>query len=253
MGLAIHNYHDAHGYIPYSTSYGDTGASSPTTGRGWILEALAFMEQNAVYTSFEPSRVGDFGAGQGIKNCLPQMATQVTILMCPSDSSNHLVTTQYQLEGTTVFATNYKGVIGTSNMGGGWPDSPIGTADTHTTRNCNGLFFRNSYLVKIRITDITDGTSNTLAVGEDVVDQNYHTAAYYCNGDYASTHAPLNYFPNPAAPADWQKVMSFRSRHTGGANFALADGSVRFIPQATDRLQYQQLSTRAGGEVAAVP
>jgi len=252
LGIAIHNYHDAKGYIPYSTSYGD-GAPSPTTGRGWILEALAFLEQNSLYTAFEPSRVGDFGAGQGLRNCDAVMANQLSILICPSDTSNHIVTTQYQLTGISCFATNYKGVIGTSNMGSGWPDSPSGTADNHSNKNCNGLFFRNSYQVKIRLTDITDGTSNTLAVGEDVVDQNYHTAAYYANGDYASCHAPLNHFPNPPAPSSWPVVMSFRSRHTSGVNFCLADGSVRFIPQMTDRLQYQQLCTRAGGEVATMP
>jgi len=254
LGLATHSYHDATGYLPISVSpWAESSWKQPLTGRGWILESLPYLEQGALYNAFEPSRVGDMFAGQGILNCKAQLATVLPVLTCPSDPSVRLVTTQYQLEGITVAATNYKGVLGTSNMGGGWPDSPIGTADGHNTNQCNGLFFRNSYQVKIKLTDIRDGTSNTLAIGEDVVDQNYHTAAFYANGDYASCHAPLNFFPNPPDPANWPRVMSFRSRHTSGVNFCLADGSVRFIPQSINRLQYQQLCTRNGGEPAQLP
>ncbi|MGL4423692.1 MAG: H-X9-DG-CTERM domain-containing protein, partial [Gemmataceae bacterium] len=68
-------------------------------------------------------------------------------------------------------------------------------------------------------------------------------------------HAPLNYFPQPpgSQATNWPLVMGFRSMHTGGAQFAFADGSVQFIPQTIDRLQYQQLSTRAGRETVNLP
>ena len=102
----------------------------------------------------------------------------------------------------------------------------------------------------IRIEHISDGTSNTLLAGEDVPEENYHSAAFYANGDYASTHAPLNYFPKPSTPSDWWNVISFRSKHTGGANFAFADGSVKFLPSNIDYTNvYKPLSTKAIGEV----
>ena len=254
IALGIHGHHDTFKYIPVSVSPWSEGGPAPRTGRGWILETLPFLEQSALYKAFEPSRTGDMFSGAGLMNCQPQMATILPLLTCPSDgSSGKLYSDRAQWGGINVSVTNYRGVIGTTNMGGGWPDSPSGTTDGHNTTQNNGLFFRNSYQVKLRIASITDGTSNTLMVGEDVADQSIHSAAFYANGDYASSHAPLNYFPTPPDPSNWPRVMSFRSRHTGGANFALADGSVRFISEAIDRLQYQQLCTRAGGETVQVP
>lgn len=87
-------------------------------------------------------------------------------------------------------------------------------------------------------------------MGEDVHDHNYHGAAYYANGDYASCHAPLNNFPNPPDPYNWSCLFA---ASTGGANFCLADGSIRFVAQTIDWLPYQQLCTRNGGEAVQVP
>jgi prepilin-type processing-associated H-X9-DG protein len=206
-----------------------------------------------VYRQFEPSKVGDMFSGQGLMLTQAQMAIVLPSLACPSDTSPRTSTLMYQWSPINVAVTSYKGVLGTSNMGGGWPDSPSGTADNHFTTQCNGLFFRNTYQLKLNLGSITDGTSNTLMLGEDVSEANHHSAAFYANGDYASCHAPLNYFPNPPDPDNWPRVISFRSKHPQGANFCLADGSVRFVSQSIDRLQYQQLCTRAGGEVATVP
>jgi prepilin-type N-terminal cleavage/methylation domain-containing protein/prepilin-type processing-associated H-X9-DG protein len=253
IGLAIHNYHDVHKHIPYSTAYANEGGPGPYTGRGWILEALPYLEQDALYKQFEPSRVGNLGSGAGLMNCKPEMLTILDVLTCPSDPSERIGIHQFQWDPVPTAYTNYKGCIGNSNMGGGWPNSPSGTADGHNTTSPTGLFFRNSYRVKIKFALILDGLSNTWAVGEDVISENYHGAAFYCNGDYASTHAPLNFFPNPPDPANWPRVISFRSRHPGGANFCLADGSVRYVSENIDWLVYQQLSTRAGGETVFVP
>ena len=112
----------------------------------------------------------------------------------------------------------------------------------------------------MRLDQVTDGTSNTLMMGEDLPEYNNHSAAFYSNGDWGSCNIPLNYMPDPPTPASWWYVMSFRSRHPGGAFFCLADGSVRFLSETIDsncsatRIGlYQQLSTRAGGEPVTVP
>jgi prepilin-type processing-associated H-X9-DG protein len=90
-------------------------------------------------------------------------------------------------------------------------------------------------------------------IGEDVPKYNQHSAAYYANGDYASTHAPLNYMPDPPTPANWPQVMGFRSLHAGGAHFAYADASVHFISENIDHILYMAMSTRAEGEVVQPP
>ena len=253
LALSTHGFHDANGNLPFGTSPWAEGGPAPRTGRGWILESLPYLEQGALYTQFEPSKVGDMFSGQGLWLCQTQMATVLKVLTCQSDSSPRTSTGLAQWGGVTVSVTNYKGVIGHTNMGGGWPDSPSGTVDGHNTPINTGLFFRNAGVVRIKLTDIKDGTSNTLMIGEDVPAENIHSAAFYSNGDYASTHAPLNFFPKPSDPGNWPRVMSFRSKHATGANFGLADGSVRFVPESIDRLTYQRLSTRDGGEVAAFP
>jgi prepilin-type processing-associated H-X9-DG protein len=98
---------------------------------------------------------------------------------------------------------------------------------------------------------ITDGLSNTLMVGEDIPTRNDHSSLYYSNGDYAPCNWPIN---TPVAdPADWPRAFGFRSYHTGGANFALADGSVRFVAQSIDFANYRALCTRNVGETAQVP
>jgi prepilin-type N-terminal cleavage/methylation domain-containing protein/prepilin-type processing-associated H-X9-DG protein len=255
LGLAVHGHHDAVGHFPVSVSPWAEGGAAPRTGRGWILESLPYLEQENLFRQFEPSRTGDMFSGGGLMLCRPQMANVLSVLACPSDTTNpRTSTSQYQWSGVTVALTSYKGVIGTSNMGGGWPDSPSGLVDGHNTRNCNGLFFRNSYQVRLRFANITDGTSNTLMIGEDVPEENAHSAAFYANGDYVSSHAPLNFFPKPnKTPGSWPRVMSFRSKHTGGVNFCLGDGSVKFLPDSINRLLYQQLCTRDGGEAVNVP
>jgi prepilin-type N-terminal cleavage/methylation domain-containing protein len=253
IGIAVHAHHDTYGFLPESHSmWSQEGGPGPYTGRGWILKLLPFVEQQPLYDQFDPSLTGDLWIGGGLWKCRPQMQTRLGLLQCPADDSNRgLASEQAQWGGTPVAVTNYKGVMGTCNIGGSWPDSPSGM-NTLDHVNNNGLFFRNSSQVKIRFATVTDGLSHTLAVGEDVSEQNWHGAAYYSNGDFASCHAPLNFFLSPSDPGN-PRIMSFRSKHSGVVNFCVADGSVRSISQTVNWLTYQQLCTRNGGEMAQLP
>lgn len=265
LGIAIHAHIDVHKHFPDSKSYAQEGTSpvAPYTGRGWILKCLPFLDQTPLFDQFEPSNLTSITSttAGGILNCQTQLRMQLTVLRCPSDpTSAALATGQNQFPTIQYAATNYKGVIGTSNMGNGWPGNPWQVKytagalfDEHNTTKPNGLFFRNSYQVKIKVAQVTDGLSNTLAVGEDLPSHNVHNAAFFANGDYASCHAPLNYMPNPPTPANWPLVISFRSMHPGGAHFAIADGTVRFVSQSVDRLAYMEMCTRAGNEVTQIP
>ncbi|NQT39567.1 MAG: DUF1559 domain-containing protein, partial [Planctomycetes bacterium] len=52
---------------------------------------------------------------------------------------------------------------------------------------------------------------------------------------------------------DWWRTSGYKSLHAGGANMLLGDASVRFFPESIDYRLYNELGTRAGGEVAQLP
>jgi prepilin-type N-terminal cleavage/methylation domain-containing protein/prepilin-type processing-associated H-X9-DG protein len=258
IGLGIHAYHDAYSFFPYSTSYGSESGPAPFNGRGWTLEVLPQLEQGSLYNNLEPSRTVNFGSGANAlngANMQPWVTTPLPVFRCPSDTyTDPLTTKQFQWDPKPLAVTNYKGVLGDNQMGGGSSKFAGSTPDCHNSANrpCPGIFYRNMYAHKPRLADVRDGTSNTLMVGEDLPEHNYHSGLYYANGDYASCHSPLNYMPNPPTPADWPNVISFRSRHPQGANFCRADGSVRFVRQGIDQLTYRAACTKAGGEALSI-
>lgn len=257
-GIAIHNYHDVHRYFPISIAYNVSGprATLQPNGKGWIVSILPHLEQQALFSQFEPGFIGHFGNNLGLKvpECRTAMKTRIKVLECPSDAqSKRIETNQAQWGGIEVAVTNYKGVIGDTRMGGAASIHQGTEPDCHNVVGCNGLFYRNSYQDQIRLAVITDGTAHTLMVGEDVPIHNIHSAAYFANGDYASCHGPINYFPNPPTPSVWQNMISFRSRHPAGAQFCVADGSVHFIAQNINHTMYRQLCTKADGESVQLP
>src|SRR5262249_50987680 len=139
----------------------------------------------------------------------------------------------------------------------------------------DGVFFIDS---RIRIADITDGTSHTFLLGEryhwdpEFDRINVGTAiaragswgpwAWVGSGAMGSimlgTHVPINYRVPPSAPVGdlptiYDRFGAFGSGHPGGANCAFADGSVRFLSDRIDLATPQALSTRAGAEVVTPP
>ena len=121
---------------------------------------------------------------------------------------------------------------------------------------------------RIRLADATDGATNTLLIGETLPDQRHGSLlvpagtgnwAKSVVATVATTIIPLNQMtdymdPNgcTAAPDrffDNHNVADgFKSRHAGGANFAFADGSVRFLRQTIHHQTFQYLGCRNDGE-----
>jgi prepilin-type processing-associated H-X9-DG protein len=259
LGLAIHAYHDLHTTLPINLGPWPPNAVGPwwpLNGKGWITSVLPTLEQQGLYDQFCGCFDGDFFAGSGIRAlpCRDFMKAELAAVQCPSDGSVRVLsTTQFQWETIEVALTSYKGVIGDTRVGGLLSIHPGSLPDCHMVGGCNGLFFRTSYGEPQRLAYVTDGTSSTFMVGEDVPQQNDHSATFYSNTDYASCHAPLNYYRDPATPKDWPNVMSFRSRHPGGAHFCFADASVCFVQDSVDHTLYRGLSTKNGGESATRP
>ena len=255
IGLSAHVAH--HDAFPHSVSFDTPQDGNPgppdRNGRGWILGILPQIEQQALFDRFTAAACfsGSHPSGGLWKGgCRELMQLQTATLHCPSDPSVlELSTSQFQWTGIPVARTSYKGVIGETRMG----DAHTGSPDCHRRTQCPGLFWRHTWFSPLSPANVRDGLSNTFAVGEDVVVANHHSVAYYSNGDYASCHAPLNYFPQPPTPDHWPSVMSFRSLHPGGAHFCLADGSIHFVGETIDLTVYQALSTRAGRETVTLP
>lgn len=264
------------------------GTEQPAVG--WIVNTLPQLEEQPLFDQFQSGGAfeGDYELGRcrnpiverrGLaskKNgiSVPElMKTQLSILQCPSDSTvQQLSKDQFQWNSCFVALTSYKGVIDdtwANQSGGGTfsnavpaefrsgiykepPFSGSSQYDCHRDIRCRGIFFRQSFRRPVKISQVTDGTSKTLMIGEDVPEYNDHSTAFYSNGSWCSCNSPLNYGldqdPEIFSFNIWFDAQGFRSRHPGGVHFCLVDGSVRFQSDSTDNLVYRTSCTRNGAE-----
>lgn len=254
FGLALQQFHDSNRSLPVNVDpwyRPEDNKAVEHSGKGWIVSVLPQIEQPHLYAEFSNFFDGSFLNGGGLKHpdCLRLMQTRLPALYCPSDnSSTQLLKNQFDWEDVLVAVTNYKGVLGDQQIGGTQSIHHGTLPDCHHSGGCNGLFFRRTFREPQRFSGITDGLSNTLMVGEDIPKYNAHSAAYFANTDYSSCAAPINFMPNPPSPRDWRNVMSFRSYHSGVAQFCLADGSVHSVSGTIEHKVYRALSTKNGAE-----
>jgi prepilin-type processing-associated H-X9-DG protein len=206
------------------------------------------------------------GNGMGFPSIRSVLERQLSVLTCASDPSAKPSPDQFywDFNGRVITGTtSYKGCLGdsiiTDGTGGASPFADFGSKpDCHNTAECNGLIWRGAYYNPISMRKIPDGVSKTFLVGECVVAQDYHSAAYFADGDWASCGIPLNFFIYPETkefivpPPQWQQARGFKSRHPGGVQFVMADGSVHFVNESIDHNIYRGLSTRNGGEAVSV-
>jgi prepilin-type N-terminal cleavage/methylation domain-containing protein/prepilin-type processing-associated H-X9-DG protein len=294
IGLAVLNFENSSKRLPYSismwphefdtypggkwvgppggTMHPDNGGPG-NSGRGWIVEILPQMEEQAMHDGIiaglkTPKGKADWsalgparGTGMGVPEIRQHVANQLPWYSCPTDTSAVPSDKQYHWAPVLVATTSYKGVLGDHVV---WPESTShkdGTpVDCHNNLNfgkgCNGLFWRTAYYFELKLKDITDGQSKTFMVGEGVVSQDFHSAALFADGDWASCNIPLNFFlvglDEKSIASLWYETRGFRSLHPGGAQFALADGSVQFIQDSIDHKTYRALATRNGEEAASL-
>lgn len=286
LAMACHNYHDVHKTLPRNGSRFNPNIGCcliaakdykvVTDGRqdlwSWMARVLPYVEQQAVYNLADPEKKGllqDANTRTAIKSVIP-------VFFCPSDRALSQGGTRtgranFNPGNTVVGVTNYRGVSGSNWNWDLWKtpakDSPPGASGGFTADglgNGNGIFFRRDMFFKrIALTDILDGTSNTLMIGEDIPELNTHCSWPYANNANGTCAIPMNTAVLPQwttemvkgkfTPGDWQNVYSFRSRHAGGVNFALADGSVRFISDGIPLPNYRAMCTIRGREIVSLP
>jgi prepilin-type N-terminal cleavage/methylation domain-containing protein/prepilin-type processing-associated H-X9-DG protein len=226
IGLALHNYHDVHNAFPPGTiDYGVPDSQE----WGWAVFMLPYVEQQGLYDQLAPNN-------RRFVELLSDPAARtlcqfhLELFRCPSDRTPRLLqgTDQVRdLDGVAPVGPNFFGA--TSNYIGVTGFWEIGIDPA------NGLFGANS---EVDFRDLVDGTSNTFAVGE----RDFYCAAGLWAGvrdargrgprgaDYVLGRVSykLNAAKNVGNPSCCQ---AFSSSHPGGAQFALCDGSVRFVSE----------------------
>jgi prepilin-type N-terminal cleavage/methylation domain-containing protein/prepilin-type processing-associated H-X9-DG protein len=266
IGLALHNYHDTMGSLPPSYVFDPLLVPPPpgggaiarfdrppptppldphSPGWGWAALLLPYVEQQNLYNRIKLTLPVEAVSHADVRT------TRLRSYTCPSDSGAGVfsVTTDGGQPLVQAATNSYAACYGAQGLMATEP------------HNGNGVFSRNS---KYRFADITDGTSNTVAVGE--------RAALFCQSPWAGVVTGGTVRTTPGAPVyvtlihpapvmvmarvgrkplndPYSEPYDFFSPHSGVAQFAFADGSVRPVKTATDITLVQGLATRSGEEV----
>lgn len=255
LGLAVHHYDEAHRRFPHNQYGGDFGTGRDSRAWSWLARLLPFIEQEGLY------RVGSIPEKTLVESGIADR--QVRAFLCPADSAEGPRLDAGNLAGFPIGQTNYKGVSGANwgddleGRGAYFPTDwrnpgTNGSLDGHS--NGDGIFFRTDYRRNLRLIHILDGTSNTFMIGEDMPNVTWWAAWPYANTANSTCAIPPNVRPPGGGsyrPSNWENNESFRSRHSGGVQFAFADGSVHFIRDSIDFKTYRAMATVSGGETAA--
>lgn len=260
LGLALHNHHDILKTLPPGGQDDVTvlPVGNPRTffqGTTWLVFILPYNEQNNLYNKYNIQLAYTNAANLAIGN------VKVPGYMCPSGVTFESGNSSEATGGQRNYTTHYYGVMG-----------PTGTATingatiTYTTSSSgNSLWSHHGVLgyyhensspkFMARLADITDGTSNTILVAERSKKEpgtlnSYRSWIRGCNGGCGA----CKNITNPINATDYNgssnfNDISFGSNHPGGANFGLADGSVKFLSQTIDMNIYKGLGSRNMNEV----
>jgi prepilin-type processing-associated H-X9-DG protein len=307
LALACHNYSNDYGRLPKGGRYYNEQYQQPANlgdvchfNKGsWLVQVLPYMEQDSTHNKIpnidyfnipNPPDPQNNSIVQAINaGVLPQWFGW---LRCPSDD----------FDRPAPPICNYVGSLGpqclANRCGADWwtdsgpfhmycdPNNPqfgLGNwgygrsaimGSTHVKDRLRGCFSRLG--ATVRLSDIVDGTSNTILIGETLGAQHdwiqYPQTggagweAGWAHADGGNTHCstivPINwnsretdYCANGGIHyvGNWAVSWGFKSRHQAGANFVFGDGSVHYLQQNIDMKTYQLLGCRHDGQVVSLP
>jgi prepilin-type N-terminal cleavage/methylation domain-containing protein len=275
LAIACHNYHGDYQTLPRNGAPNNPGTGNPSgagcCGPGgprwsWLARILPYIEQGPLYqqAGIPTTAPASSTAAQAA------IAVPVMDFICPSDPGQNMLGRAGNPNTSPYIGavTNYKGVMGSMWCYGTYvnncpavnpvPDSSMGISGGNSCYmgldKSDGIFSRADILWPLRLGQITDGTSNTLMIGEDIPEFDAWNDWWSSNGAIGTCAIPLNYNEGAGGFSDWPNLYSFRSKHPGGiVSFALADASVRGISDGISLTVYRRLATIKGNEVATVP
>ena len=256
LGLSVQLFHDQYGHLPPGAML---HARQGRPSASWRALVLPFIEESAL--SDQVGVIGnesDVNHG-GVTSRLPAQL-EIDVMLCPEEEA----------PVGQIKESHYFSVAG----------APVDPDMWDLEDNLCGDVLRNGVMYpgsRVRLTKITDGTSHTLAIGE----RNYifrdwlvgadwrgSPSAYtqVCSGAAKNVVYPINadhdligyHVADTAAPAGADRSLllndlEFASKHSGGANFGLADGSVEFLAEELELPVLYALATRNGGEIVERP
>jgi prepilin-type N-terminal cleavage/methylation domain-containing protein len=289
LGLAFHNYHDTCKTFPMA--YFASGAAGAIEGQNWQVwstRILPFMEQSTISATWDaayPSYNTPTGAGASNTNDTVA-ATVLDSFVCPSapdgqarvykDASVAIGALNYPTSTIPAVAVTFSSAPGDYTIVNGmncetgetefaeyaYPDPATDLVDAHESRLAGAISGTST-----RIADITDGTSNTILVGERVGGTTLyvkggksHGTSLTNGGGWADIYGGMNWIigsdqtgtstPGPCAiNCSNQRGIGFYAMHPGGAQFLLGDGSARFVSESTTPVVLGAAITRGYSEV----
>lgn len=283
LGLGLHNFHDVYGHFPEGAGENvckknSSGCTSGyIKGTTWMVRILPQIDQANIFQKYDFNQSYTAEVNNIVGNY------KVPVYYCPSGqdpdgqrgrSANGSERTN---DGTYNYSTHYYGIMGPNLRitASRQPFTYKGVTYTYIVGNAttNGAYATDGILGQYkdqpgsittkfyaRFRDVTDGTTNVLMVGErSKTLPNNATIIWrsWVRGQNGGTGACRNihYGINSGVLYDGRNFndLSMNSNHTGGAQFLLADGSVRFLSENIDYNTYLTLASRHLGEVSQVP
>jgi prepilin-type N-terminal cleavage/methylation domain-containing protein len=263
LGLGMHNYHDTYRVFPPSAVV--LGSGQALTWSGFLLP---YIEQGNLWDNIQG--MGDTldwtnatAGANGMSN-VQILQTQLPAFQCPSSPDSTQTWTDSGVANR--YRASY-GVVVTGRVG--WTYSAAGGASNgenshYLDDDVNNVRWNGPFFMKNKsysFADMTDGSSNTLFVGEryrnNVSSRNFVYIGTPSTVDMfgrwsGSTGIQLNYIYT-GTDTDYVGRAGFHSAHPGGAQFLAGDGSTHFITENINRNLYSALGSRSGGEPVQIP
>ena len=292
FGLALHNYHSAHGRFPPGTISKDEGGEGIFRKPEWpylIVHLLPFLEQQGMLDLLDVNPPLTSPSRYNAANVWPQgiQTASVSTFQCPSDGYGDKRLNMDALLGYTntakLFRSNYLGIFSGANM----QDVAFrsGESGLYTPGSYSSQFIRAygargeralfDINLSTKIRDITDGTSYTLMMVEHLTDNafrgwfwtsqasasvifawvtpNSSSPDHLSGCDLPGVNQPEMNLPCVEESHLYPRTATARSRHPGGVDVVLADGSAHFISDTVDVNLWRALGTIQAGEVNQQP